>query len=373
MTLPTRDDLFNVAANEIIGRTQARNSGRQITPEQIYEPGSDVNLMLAGASVMGENVVRGAANSISNLTLDGASKDDLDRLVADKYSPALFRKQASPSRGTLTFTRSSYVAGAKDYDSGSIVQTTGGTKFEILQTASFSTTSLGPITVEARAVDAGLAGNITSANQITRPVTPFPDSTMQVTNTDVFTGGDDTETDASLRNRARRYYLEARRGVAPAIESGALTVGGVKQATAEEVVDSAGYVTHVNLYIADDNGLANAQLIELVRIALLEYRGVGVIVNIFGGTPVYISISLSLSYETNVNTLDAFEQVKETIVANVNILDPNKPLRISLISKSADSVDGVIVTDTSIVTPVGDVVPTAGQIIKTRKDLITAV
>jgi uncharacterized phage protein gp47/JayE len=371
--LPTRDDLFNVGANEVLSRAQARTTGRQITEDQIFLDGSDANLLLASSSVMGEEVVRQTSEALNNLTLDGASGEALDRWVADRYSSSVVRKEASPSRGSLTFTRSSTAAGAVNYESGSIVQTEGGTRFELLQTASFSGSSLGPITVNGIAVNAGIGGNV-PAGSITRAVTAFPDSTMAVTNSESFSGGDDTETDASFRNRARLFFPQASRGILDAIEFGALTVSGVRQATAEEVLNSDSWPTgFINLFIADVNGQANSQLIELVRIALLEYRSAGNPADIFGAIPVYESISLNLSYQTNVDTLAAFEQIQDTLIAQISQLAPNSILERSLIFAACRSVTGVIVADDAVVTPVGDVVPSQGQIIRTRKDLITSV
>ena len=226
---PTRDDLFNVGANEILTRAQARNVGRQITAEQIFTPGSDANLFLAAGSVMNEEVSRANARSISNLTIDGASGIDLDRLVADRTNGTVPRKEAAASRGSLRFSRTSTAAGAVTYDLGSVVQTQSGIRFMILQNVSFGGASLGPITVDARAVEAGIGGNV-DENTINRQSTPFPDTTMIVTNPTFFSGGDDIETDSAYRARAKRFFQAARRGVLGAIEFGALTVEGVRQA-----------------------------------------------------------------------------------------------------------------------------------------------
>jgi uncharacterized phage protein gp47/JayE len=371
MTFPTRDDLFNVGANEVIERAAGRTTGRQITSDQIFTPGSDANLFLASSAAMGEEVSRAGARDVSDLTLEGAQRIALDRVASDWTSGLVVRKQAAPSRGELQFARSSIAAGAIQFDAGSVVQTPGGIRFELLQTLTLGASSLGPSTVEARAVEAGIGGNV-SEGTITRFVTASPDSTLTVTNPEFFSGGDDVETDAALRSRVRQFFSAVRRGVQAAIEFGALLVEGVRQASAVESLDSAGFPDGtVYLYIADANGQANAQLIELVRISLLDFRAQGIVPAIIGAVPTLVEIILRLRYESNVDTLAAFEQVRDTIVANVNLLDPDETLDRSLIFEAARSVSGVIVRDDAIVTPTGDIVPSSGQVLRTSADIVT--
>jgi uncharacterized phage protein gp47/JayE len=369
--LPNRAALFEVFADEILTRADLRPVGDRITPEQVRTPGSDINLIGAGASAMGEEVVRQLGLRTNNLTLDGATGDDLDRWVADRYSPLLARRTASPAVGQLTFTRTSTALGAVTYTAGSIVQSTGGVRFEVLADAAFGALGIGPTTVACQAVEAGASGNV-AANTVTGFVTAPPDSSMAVTNSETMAGGDSTESDESLRSRARLFYEQARRGILAAIEFGALTVPGINQATAEEVLNSLGVPNgFVNCYIADANGQSNTTLNGLVENALLEYRAGGVVVDVFGAVPTYQAISLDLSYLAGTDTAAAFAQVVATIVANVNGLAPNETLEVSLIMSAARSVSGVIVADDAVVVPTGDVVPSAGQVMRTRSDLVT--
>ncbi len=55
------------------------------------------------------------------------------------------------------------------------------------------------------------------------------------------------------------------------------------------------------------------------------------------------------------------------------ITAPQKTLERALLFASAQSIDGVIVLDDAVQVPVSDVVPAAGEVIRTRIDLITAV
>jgi len=370
--LPSRAQLFEVGANDLLVRAETRPVGQRITPEQVSIPGSDVNLIFGGASAMAEEIIRQHARDVSDLTLDGAEGKALDRLVADRYSPSIVRKDASPAYISLSFTRTSAAAGAVNYDAGSVVETTGGARFATQAVAAFGASSLGPVVVSGRAVNAGPSGNV-AIGTVTKFVTAKTDSTMLVTNTAVGAGGDYTESDSSLKSRARAFFPNARRGTVEAIMNGALSVPGVQQAAVYELLQAplmvpSGFMT---CFVADSNGQSNSLLNAAVELALFEYRGGGVWVTVYGGTPVYQSIQLDLSYNAGIDTVAAWSNVRAAVIAVVNALAPGKMLEVSMITAAARLVTGVIVEDDAVVVPAGDVVPTGGQVIRTRADLVT--
>ena len=315
--------------------------------------------------------MRQLGQSVNDLTLDGAKAAALDRLVADRYSPYLPRKTASQALVTLQFTRTSIVAGAVNYAAGSIVRSAGGVRFQLDVAAAFGAVSLGPVNVAARAVDAGSTGNVADGT-ITEFVTAKPDDTMLVTNPDVAAGGDDNETDSAYRARARAFYGAARRGILAAIEFGALTVPGVRQALAVELLNSLGVPSgFIDLYIADANGQSNGLLNAQVLLAMPEYAAGGIVPTVYGAVPVLQSVQYDLSYEAGIDTVAAFAQVRASAVANINSLRPGAPLYIANLYSIAVAVTGVIAEDSSVVVPTGDVIPTSGQILRTRDDLVT--
>lgn len=367
---PTEVDLFNIFAEDLLARAVLRPEGRRVSAEEIFTPGSDINLIGAAVSAMGGEIVRQLARSTQDLTLDGARGAALTRWVADRYSPEIAPKEASPALVTLSFSRPTAGAGATTYAAGSRVATVGGIEFELTTAAPFGASDLGPITASARAVNAGLSGNVV-AGSITRFVTAPGDNTLAVTNPERASGGDDVESEASLRERTRRFFGAQRRGTGPAIEAAALAVAGVRQATAEEETVDGEITGRVQLYIADANGQANAELRSLVSAALLDARCFGIGVEVIGATLTFVPIVLALAFESNVDTVLAFDQVRQTTVGRVAQLGPRDTLHRALISDAARSVPGVIVTDGSIVAPVGDVVPVGGEILRTRADLIT--
>jgi len=371
--LPSRTDLFNVFADEVLTRARARSTGQQVTASEIFTPGSDINLIGAGGSAMGEEVVRQLGRSTKALTLSGSVGDEVDRWVFDHYGEKVPRKLAAAARVTVTLARPTGAFGGFTYGSGSRVTTPSGVQFDLQADAVFSGAAVGPVSVLARAVNAGTAGNV-GANTITRFVTQPADPTTTITNVQPAAGGDTTETDAAYKARAQAYLLSLAKGTLPALEFGAKTVPGIRQASAIEELDNLGVLTgRTYLFIADANGQANNALVAEVNTALREYRAGGLPVITVGGTPVFQTITYHLSFETGVDTILAFDQVRQSTVARVNQLAPQAALRRSMLFEIARSVAGVIVPADGVTVPAGDVVPPAGsgQVIRTSADLVT--
>lgn len=369
---PTRAELFQIGADAILVRAEARPPGRRITPEEVYTEGSDINLVLNGATAMAHEVLYQSQRRVKALLLDGAEGEDLDRLVADRWSPTLVRKQASPSVVPLTFTRAAGPLAGQTYVVGTRFKTDTGIEFELTAAATLAPGSNGPVTAAARATTTGTATNV-AIGTITLPSAPLADPDVVVTNPEPATGGDDTENDARLRARARIFYLSVRRGTVGAIGFGALTVNGIRSASVIEELDTFGYPTGiVDLYVADANGNANSVLATAVVNALFEWRAAGVQVNVTGATPIYQSIVLKLRFQLGIDTAIAFDRARLAVVSAVNQLAPQQTLPISLITEACRRVPGVIVLDDAVQTPAGDVVPAAGEIIKTTLDRIQA-
>lgn len=371
--LPSRTDLFEVGAAEIASRSAARPVNQRISASEVFTEGSDINVVTASASAMGEEVVRQLCLEIAALYLDTAEGEALDRLVADRFSPTIVRKEATPAVVTLQFSRSSGALPAETFPAQSRYRTANGIEFATSLAASLPAGSYGPVTVTATCVDTGQAGNV-AANTVTQFNTPPADSAIVVTNPEPAAGGDDPETDARLRQRARDFYNAARRGTVAAIEFGALTVAGVRLASVTEEVDQNGDETgRVSLAISDAQGQGNAALAAAVRGALLEYRAAGVVVDVIAAVPVFQAIALRLRFRTGVDPAVAFASVQQAVLASVNALAPGATLPVSLITAAARQVQGVIVLDDAVQTPAGDVVPAQNEVIRTTLALVTAV
>lgn len=369
--LPTRADLFNVGADELFARSAARAPGQRVSPEEVYTEGSDINMVLAGASAMAEEVQRAAMLRSREQLLDGAEGCALDRLCAERSNGEVVRLQATPAIGNVAITRTDTSAG-RVYAVGERVRGDNGVEFEITAAVTLAISNPGPVTASVRARVVGTAGNL-DAGTVNGFAQPQVDGSV-CTNAQPMAGGDGQETDGRLRGRMRDFYRGVRRGTGPAIEFGARTVPGVRLATAVEEVNDLGQETGiVNLYISDAAGRANSALAAAVRLALREYRGAGVYVFVVASTPRYVSIVYRLRFATGVDSRLAFDAVRQRAVVSVNSLAPQATLELSMLTEAARAVPGVIVLQDAIVAPVGDVIPATGEVIRTTLELITAV
>lgn len=374
-SFPTRDDYFQIGASEVLARSEERPQKERLSREAVFTEGTDINIIIAACSAMADESTRQLATRMAALFLDSAEGEDLDRLVNDRFSPDVVRKQAAPALVPVSFSRAipPSAGAAVTYDVGTKVRTDQGTEFTLQEAASLGVGSTGPITVQAQATLAGTAGNV-AIGSVTQIVGANDDPLVTIANGEPGSGGRNVESDQSLRDRARAFFTQARRGTLAAIEFGALTVDGVESATAFEELDTGtGLPTgRVSVAIADSNGQANSLLAEAVTSALVEFRAAGIVVEVLITSPLFETISYqNISFITGIDSRAAISQLKSLTVAAVNILTPGEPLTVALLFSLAKSIPGAVVPQTAIGLPGGDVIPTSQQVLKTRLDLVT--
>jgi phage-related baseplate assembly protein len=373
MDFPTRAELFEVAADEALIRAQARAPERRISPSEVFTEGSDVNLLISSSSAMGDELGRAAAEAFGALFLASAEGPDLDRLIADRFGAEVVRKGASAAIVPVVFFRTGGPLPAVTLPVGTRIGTRTGVTFVLVNAATLAGGNTGPTTVLAQCSSAGLDGNV-DIGAITEIIDATGDPNVQVRNDEPAAGGDDTEGDGSLKARARAFWRAARRGTAAAIVFGALTVPGVRQASVIEALEPSGNPSgRVALYIADANGQSNSALTAAVRAALVEYRAAGIFVDVQSSTPTFVSIVLRLRFAASFDSSLVFDQVRRAIVAYVGTLAPGATLTRAALYSIARSISGAIVLEDAIVEPVGDVVPTTGQVLRTALELVTPV
>lgn len=373
VALPTREDYFQVGARDVFARAQLRQRATRLSPQAVFTPGTDINIIIAACSAMADEATRHLGLRIAALYLDSAEGEDLDRLVADRFSPTVARKQAAPAVVPLTFSRAipPSSGAALTFDVGRKLKTSTGIQFELLEGVSLGVGSSGPASARAVAVLSGEVGNV-AVGAISAFVDAPGDAAVVVTNLEAAAGGTDVETDASLRERARVFYLAARRGTLSAIEFGALTVAGVVSAVAEELLGPDGFPNgYIRLYIADRNGQSNTVLAEAVRLALREYRGAGVPVTVVTSSPLFVEVAYQVSFTSGTDQRRAIQQLKTLTVNAMSALAPNEVLQRSMLMALARSVPGIVVPDTAVSNPLGDVYPDTGRSIRTSFDRIT--
>lgn len=367
--LPSRKDLFDIGKSVIVQRAT------RIDPAQINTDGSDVNIMVASEAAMGEEVMRQLALGLKRLTLDGAADDPdeqyLDRYAWDRYQ--MRRKGAAAALATLRLSRVSAAAGAGVQSEGFLVRTQTGIQYRALASVTWGAADVGPHDVDAQAVEAGKETQVGAGTLESFVVQPF-DPSITVTNPDPAAGGEPRESNATFANRVRDAYLNARRGVASAIEQGALAVLGVVSAKAVEAVDdTTAPQRFVELFIADSDGLASTALARKVVLSLLEYRCCGIYVRVNTSTPQFESVSLRLRFRTGVDTLALTGQVRAAVVAFVNSLGAGDDLYVNDLEAVLNRFTpfGLVVERDAVVAPVGDVVAESSQTIRTTLDRVT--
>lgn len=357
-----------------LGRDYITQRATKIDPAQVDIEGSDVNIFVGVASFVGDQVIKQLGFRAAALTLDGADDEDLDRYALDRYQ--LARKGASPALGTVRIFRTSTAAGAGTVPIGSKMVTNTGFEYITTTTASFGAGDFTSM-ANVRAVEAGKATQV-GVNAIVRFSNPggLFDPSLVCNNDAATAGGEDAEDDDTFRGRIRDFWRTARRGILAAIEFGALTVPGVVSAQAIEVLTANAQPARlVNLFISDSTGVASDALASQVRSALDDFRAAGIQVLISTSFPLIVDIQLRLTFRANVDTLTLTDNVRNAIVAFVNSIPVNGTLYVgqlfSVLQRFAE--DGLIPNQGSLVSPVGDLVPTTGQTIRTTLSSVTVV
>jgi len=372
LDLPTFDQLFAIGKDEIT----SRNS--KLDPSEVDRRGSDVNIINAVGSAMAEEILRQLFTSYNDLFLDPAVDDGLDRLAFDRYG--LGRQGASQSRGAVAFSRATAGEGAGTIPIGTRLISEDGIEFDTTTTASFGAVALGPITANVKSVKAGVDTNVV-ASQITQISSAIFDGTITVTNSAATTGGADQETDDEFKNRVRKFFPNARRGTLEAIELGALSVDGVRLAKAVERTDESGIPSRwVDLLIGDIDGSSNATLVSEVELILDDYRAAGIYVDVIGATIQNQTIVLRVAgYESGFDADAVDEEIKSSLVLEVNKLQINDTLYKNNLIKVAASIEGAIIDEDALTNdglspaqlPLTDITPTFGNVVRTNDSLIT--
>jgi len=374
--VPTQLDLFDA------GRREALLSPTRFDAAIIDVPGSDVNILFNVAATMGEEVARFLQAGFNGLFLSTANGDALDRWVFDRYG--LTRFEAQSAVATLQLTRADTAVGVT-IPSGSTFSTIDGQVFETVVDAVFAAGNGGPLFVSAVAQRTGTEGNV-AAGTITVVTASLPVQDILVDNPNILdeegniiepgaaAGGRAAETDDEFRERARQFFVNARRGTKSAIEFGALQVPRVAQATAIENLNTEtgdpGF--RVQLNIADVDGQSNPALAEEVSESLDEFRALGVPVSIINAIPEYVNIvAEGLQFEAGANTAAVLSEARNRILAVVNGIPPAEILRRAAIINALESTELLIVPNDALIEPAGDLVPTLGTVIRTTADRIT--
>lgn len=373
--LPTRTELVARWKAAAVAVPETDVSARIVDQE-----GSDLNLLANSDSIMGEEIVGRLARALAALFESTADAEKLDRLVFDRKG--LTRLPAAPAlMSSFELSRPTAGAGAGTVDGGppgsipapTRVRTPAGIVYLLTEPAVFGALDLGPITVTGQAQLAGLANEVEAGQSWTFLDPPF-DPTILISNPDPSAGAADEESDDRYRLRAKDFFATLRRGTRAAIELGLRSTPGVASVTVEEVLDLTGTpVAKVVAHVLDFLDRSNETLASRASLSLLEYRALGIPVQILAGVPQYVNIRYIPRFNTALvrNTSAALVDVNLAIVAALSTQAPDQNLERSTILAAIRSVPGVLVDPEDLIEPAGVLVPAAtGNVFRTRTELI---
>jgi uncharacterized phage protein gp47/JayE len=342
-----------------------------IDPTVVDVAGSDANLFVGSQSYMAHAVVRQLQDRIAAQFIASAQGEDLDRKLWDEYK--LPRQGAAAAVGSVRFFRTSSAAGGGSVDVGTKLTTLTGIEYVTETTAVFGPTDL-EATADVRATSAGFAFEV-GRNQIRNvPASTLFDNTIQATNDDPTAGGEDREEDADYRTRGQNFWPSARRGTLAAIAFGAQSTPGVFSAYAQEELDGNGKPARVcSVYIADSAGLASQALGAVVTGQLEDYRAAGIQAPVQLAFPLIVPVTLALTFTAGTVTAPLVTLIRNAIVAFVNSTPNSAPLyRAGLNTVLVRfQKQGLVPNQSSIVEPGGDIIPPAGQTIRTTPAQVT--
>lgn len=358
MASPSFDDLYNIGKAEL----------QALKPELFVNEGDVTDVILNAAAAMADKCIQESIKNLRKTFLNSAEGDDLTTLVQDHYG--INRTDATAAVGTVTFTRSAGPLSAGSIPTGTVLGTdfnTNGERFEYTTDGPvvWADTETGSKDVNITASATGPESNA-SIGAVSNIVSNIFDSNITVTNADRIAGGNNEETDAELRERARNFPATLRRGTLAALEFGAKQVDTVVNATATEDTLTG----DVDLYVSDADGNSNAQMVADVTTEIEEWRCAGTDVTITGGAVTSQDITVDWSSVSTV-VRSGFDPAAVEAEVESALINAAKKLKIgetlfkSVILGAIKNVDPDNILEVDVPTPATNVAPaTANEVIR---------
>lgn len=360
----SRHDLYAVGRRYVITRA------KRIEPEVIDTDGSDANIFVGSTSAIGAAISTQLRIGLGELFYTTARGDRLDRLVLDRTDGELPRKGGGFARVAVSFARPNAAGGDGTLPVGTVLLSQNGFEYITLDPVSFVGGGLLG-SARTRATVAGKEPQV-GRNMIRTfrtPATVF-DQSITLNNDEPAAGGEPPEEDGLYIERARAFARARIRGTLRAIETGALTVEGIVSASAREALADGYPARVVTLHAADSSGVSNAAMVTEIQEALREWRAAGIAVLVQTGLPQLVVVRLRLAFSANTsgNTANLAVLVRDAIVEYVNSLGAGQTLTraglYSVLMRYAKL--GLVVSEQTLVEPVGDIVPATGRTLRMR-------
>lgn len=357
MASPSWQDLYDVG----VYVAQARR------PRLVVNQGDVTDAIIAGCATCCDVAQGENARRFRSTYLDGADDEDLTVEASDR---GVDRDLGDQAVGQVTLARPTAAAGGGTVFAGTTVATVA----DVNGTFSSYTTDTDAVfgaldlskTVDVTCTVDGPQGRA-DVGTVTRILGSVFDASLTCTNSDRIDGGANAESDPDLRDRTRGFFKTQARGTEEAIIYGAKTVPGVKRASVS-VNPSTGEVV---LYVADENGNANATLVADVVAVMPEWAAVDSLITVVGGTQFLQAIDVSITVRTGTDINALLDRIRNAIVSRLLRLNPGETLYRDMIRDAVIGVDRQNILQVDVNTPAANVTPSASEAIRTTIDLIT--
>lgn len=246
------------------------------------------------------------------------------------------RTPAAKAKGTLRFTVETAPVMDQTIPVGTVCMTAEGTRFQTTENVVLAVGSLFA-EVPAEALESGSTGNVVPGAVCI--LTACPVAVTGCTNPEAFSGGRDQEDDESFRARILESYQRLPNGANAAwYEQTAMDYPGVAAAKA---VGRARGIGTVDVYVASENGLPPAELLEGLQAELQKKREIAVDVAV--KAPAVESVDVTVAVAAGEGTdLDALRAAVEQTVTNFftgRLL--GKPVRLAELGSRLYALEGL--------------------------------
>ena len=207
----------------------------------------------------------------------------------------IFRIPATKAVGTLRFSVEMAPVADMTIPGGTVCMTADEVRFQTTETAVLRAGELS-VDVPAEALEAGSSGNVTAGTVCI--LTACPIAVTACTNPAAFSGGSDAETDAAFRERILESYQRLPNGANAAwYEQSAMNYPGTAAARA---VGRARGIGTVDVYVAAENGLPPADLLEGLQAVLQEKREIAVDVQVKAPVVQTVDVKVEIAIKNGV-------------------------------------------------------------------------
>ena len=248
----------------------------------------------------------------------------------------LERTPAEKATGTLRFLAASAPAADVVIPAGSVCMTEDEVRF---QTTEAVTLKAGETSVDApaEAVESGSGGNAIAGAVCILAACPV--AVTGCTNPEAFSGGREQESDANFRERILESYRRLPNGAnAVWYEQTALSYPGVAAAKA---VGRARGIGTVDVYVAAEGGLPEAELLEGLQAQLQEKREIAVDVQVKAPTAAKVDVHVEVLPAEGMSFSELCAEVEETLRAFFTGRLLGQPVTLAELGSRIYQLDGV--------------------------------